>query len=168
MNDNALYLNILLLLPLLATILIPLVPNEKSARGMAIGFSLAMFVVSLIILGQFHFGNASMQFVTYQPWVTTPVSLAYHVGVDGLSLSMVLLTTFVTLMSVLASYSITKRCKLYYSLVMLLTFSVLGVFVSQNLVQFFVMYELELVPMYFLIAIWGGPRRGYAAMKFLL
>lgn len=167
-NDSALLLNVLLFLPLIASIFIPLVPNDKLARGMAIGFSLAMLAVSLLLLGSFRFGFTGMQFITFIPWVTTPVSLAYHIAVDGLSLSMVLLTTFVTLMSVLASYSITKRCRLYYSLLMLLTFSVLGVFVSQNLVQFFVMYELELVPMYFLIAIWGGPRRGYAAMKFLL
>ncbi len=71
-------------------------------------------------------------------------------------------------MAVLASESIKERPKLYYSLVMLLTLSLLGVFLSLDLLQFFVFYELELIPMYFLIAIWGGPRRNYAAMKFLL
>lgn len=168
MNDSALYLNVLLLLPLIASLFIPFCPDGKSARNMAIGFGLGMMAVSLYLLAAFNYSAVGLQYVTYAPWITTPVNIAYHVGLDGLSLSMVLLTTFVTLMSILASYSIKKREKLYYSMLMLLTFSVLGVFLSQNLVQFFVMYELELVPMYFLIAIWGGPQRGKAAMKFLL
>ncbi|MCA9803795.1 MAG: NuoM family protein [Cyanobacteria bacterium HKST-UBA02] len=168
MNDPTFILNLLLAVPLIASLIIPLVPTDKDARGAAIGFSLAMLGLSLFLWSRFDSSTSGMQFVTVQPWITTPVQISYNIGVDGLSLSMVLLTTVVTLMAVLASYTINKRGKLYYSLVMLLTFSVLGVFVSQNLVQFFVMYELELVPMYFLIAIWGGPRRGYAAMKFLL
>ncbi|MBZ0187887.1 MAG: NADH-quinone oxidoreductase subunit M, partial [Candidatus Obscuribacterales bacterium] len=169
MNDPAFILNILLFLPLIASLIIPLVPTDKDARGAAIGFGLAMLGLSVYLACKgFEPSSSGMQCVTYQEWISTPVHIAYQVGIDGLSLSMVLLTTVVTLMAILASYTITKRGKLYYSLVMLLTFSVLGVFVSQNLVQFFVMYELELVPMYFLIAIWGGPRRGYAAMKFLL
>ena len=82
--------------------------------------------------------------------------------------ALIVLTTFIVLMAVLASDTITTRPKLYYSFVMLLTLSLLGVFLSLDLLQFFVFYELELIPMYFLIAIWGGPRRNYAAMKFLL
>src|SRR5262249_46183214 len=101
-------------------------------------------------------------------WIHWPVPISYHVGIDGISLALVLLTTIVTLLSVYASTAIKERQSLYYSFVMLLTLSILGVFVSLDLLQFFVLYELELVPMYFLIAIWGGPRRGYAAMKFLI
>src|SRR5205814_8544329 len=96
-----------------------------------------------------------------------PVS--WHVGVDGMSLALVILTTIVTLMAVLASKTIGEtRSGLYYSMVMLLTASILGTFISLDLLQFFVFWELELAPMYFLIAIWGGPRRDYAAMKFLI
>ncbi len=127
-----------------------------------------MVVFSLFLLSGFDPRIAGMQASTYVNWISTPIKVDYHIGVDGFSLALVLLTTVVTLLAVLASYSVEKRGKLYYCLVMLLTFSIIGVFVSCNLLQFFVLYELELVPMYFLIAIWGGPRRGYAAMKFLL
>lgn len=110
-----------------------------------------------------------MQFVQKLTWFSTPVPVQYHVGVDGMSLCLVILTAYVVFMSVLASQHIgEKRPRLYYSMLMLLTTSILGVFISLDLLQFFVLYELELVPMYFLIAIWGGPNRDYAAMKFLL
>lgn len=167
-TDPALILNVLLFLPLIAAFVIPFVPEDKDARGVALFFSGAMVVFSLFLLSGFDPRIAGMQATTYINWFQTPIKVDYHIGIDGLSLSLVLLTTIVTLLAVLASYSIEKRGKLYYSFIMLLTFSVIGVFVSCNLLQFFVLYELELVPMYFLIAIWGGPRRGYAAMKFLL
>lgn len=110
-----------------------------------------------------------MQFTDRLTWFTAPFPVEYSVGVDGMSLCLVVLTSVVTLLSVFASEKVGEtRSKLYYSLVMLLTFALMGVFTSMNLLQFFVLYEFELVPMYFLIAIWGGPRRDYAAMKFLL
>jgi len=113
--------------------------------------------------------NPAMQFVDKGVWFNSPFPVQYHVGLDGMSLCLVVLTSFVVLMSVLASQHIgQKRPKLYYSMMMLLSLSVVGVFMSLDLLQFFVLYELELVPMYFLIAIWGGPNRDYAAMKFLL
>ena len=82
MNDSALYLNVLLLLPLIASLFIPFTPDGKSARNMAIGFGLGMLAVSLYLLMAFNHTLAGMQFVTYTPWVTTPVSVAYHVGLD--------------------------------------------------------------------------------------
>jgi len=113
--------------------------------------------------------DISMQFVQQATWFNAPIPVQYHVGIDGMSLCLVVLTSFVALMSVLASQHVgQKRPRLYYSMLMLLTLSIVGVFVSLDLLQFFIMYELELVPMYFLIAIWGGPNRDYAAMKFLL
>lgn len=168
--DAGLLLNILLFLPLGAALLISLIPtkDDKDARGLAISFSWIMLALSLLIAYHFQPYLASLQFVTFQPWITQPFQVNYHIGVDGLSMAMVLLTTIITLMSVYASYTIKMRAKLYYVMVMLLTFSLLGVFLSQDLLQFFLLYEFELVPMYFLIAIWGGPKRGYAAMKFLI
>ncbi len=168
--DTALLLNILLFLPLGAGILIPFIPtrDEKDARGMAIFVSWLMLGLSVLIASNFNVATAGTQFPTTQNWISKPFEVNYSIGVDGLSLSLVLLTTIVTLLSVYASYSVTQRNKLYYSMVMLLTFSLLGVFMSQDLLQFFIFYEFELIPMYLLIAIWGGPRRGYAAMKFLL
>ena len=163
-----LLLNIILFLPLLLSILVLLVPENKDARLLSIGGSGILVFFSLIIAANFNTSIGALQFVTNQTWIEQPMQISYYIGVDGLSLSMVLLTTIITFLSVLASYTIKFRNKLYYSMVMLLTFSILGVFLSQDLVQFFIMYEFELVPMYFLIAIWGGPRRSYAAMKFLI
>lgn len=161
-------LSFLLLLPFAGTFLIGFMP-QTAARGTAIFLSAMMCVVSGFMAMHFNPEITSLQFTHHVPWITSPVPVEYSVGVDGMSLCLVLLTSFVTLMSVLASTSIgDKRPKLYYSMIMLLTLSITGVFVSQDLLQFFVLYELELVPMYFLIAIWGGPNRDYAAMKFLL
>lgn len=172
-----LLLTILLLVPLLGTIIIglPILP-ERTARPTAIGLSFVMLVLSVVLAARFDYNSIALQFETKLPWITMmlpgnnkSVTVDYHVGIDGMSLSLILLTTIVTMAAVLASQSVDKmRPRFYYSMVMLLTTSILGVFMSQDLVQFFVMFELELVPMYFLIAIWGGPRRDYAAMKFLL
>lgn len=168
--DNALLLKVLLFLPLLAAVIIAINPSkdEKDARGLAIVFSWGMLLLSLILGCNLEQKYAGLQFMSAHRWISSPIPINFHIAVDGFSMALVLLTTIVTLMAVYASYSIKQRVKLYYANVMLLTFSVLGVFMSQDLLQFFVMYEFELVPMYFLIAIWGGPRRGYAAMKFLL
>ncbi len=168
--DNALLLKVLLFLPLLAALVIAVNPSkdDKDARGLAQFVSWVMVLLSLVIGAGMEGKYGGMQCVTAVHWISSPVPINFHIGVDGLSMSLVLLTTIITLMAVYASYSIKQRVKLYYANVMLLTFSLLGVFISQDLLQFFVMYEFELIPMYFLIAIWGGPRRGYAAMKFLL
>lgn len=160
-------LTILLLLPLIASLFIAFA-GEKAARNIAIVASILMFALSLAIWLNFHPALAGMQFEQRAMWFTSPLPVQYHVGVDGISLSLTILTTFIVLMSVLASDTVTSRPKLYYSFIMLLTMSILGVFLSLDLLQFFIFYELELIPMYFLIAIWGGPNRNYAAMKFLI
>ncbi len=161
-------LTCLLLVPLFGSFAIPLCP-ENSARKMAIGFGLVMVALSVWLLLGFDPAVTAMQFEEKVSWITSPFPIDYHVGIDGMSLCLVLLTTGVTLMAILASGSVdASRPRLYYSMVMLLTTSILGVFVSLDLVQFFVLYELELIPMFLLIAIWGGPRRDYAAWKFLI
>jgi NADH-quinone oxidoreductase subunit M len=158
----------LLLIPFIGSIIIGLLPN-KAARPLALIASGMLIVVSAYLWSNFSLDVHGMQFVQKINWINYPIPISYHVGIDGMSLCLVALTAFVTLMAVLASEKVGEnRSKFYYSLVLLLTTSILGVFVSLDLVQFFVLYELELVPMYFLIAIWGGPRRDYAAMKFLL
>lgn len=160
-------LSILLITPLIASLVIG-VASEKFSRQLAIGFSLVMFALSIFIGQAFQPGMYSVQFEQKLSWIQRPLPIEYHVGLDGINLCLIILTTFIVLMAVLASQSIKTRPKLYYSLLMLLTLSLLGVFLSLDLLQFFVFYELELIPMYFLIAIWGGSRRDYAAMKFLL
>jgi NADH-quinone oxidoreductase subunit M len=156
------------MLPLIGTFVIAILP-ETTARIGAIFISGMMCLASILLALRFDRHNIDMQFVEKLTWFSSPVPVQYHVGIDGMSLCLVALTSFVVFVSVLASQNIgNNRPKLYYSMLMLLSLSILGVFVSQDLLQFFVLYELELVPMYFLIAIWGGPNRDYAAMKFLL
>jgi NADH-quinone oxidoreductase subunit M len=161
-------LSVLLLIPLLGTFAIGLLP-ATSARTIAIVLGVAMVVVSAMLGVYLDPQHVGMQFVEQIPWIRFPFQVDYHVGVDGLSFCLVALTSVVTLAAILASKGVSEfRPKLYYSMLMLLTASILGVFVSLDLIQFFVFWELELAPMYFLIAIWGGPRRDYAAMKFLI
>ncbi len=167
MPDNIL-LSFLLFLPFVGTLLIGIMPQAAS-RGAAIFISGLMCFISTMLAFKFRPDVLDMQFVHKSVWIANPLPVQYHVGVDGMALCLVVLTCFVMFMSVLASQHIgQKRPRLYYSMLMLLTLSIVGVFVSLDLLQFFIMYELELVPMYFLIAIWGGPNRDYAAMKFLL
>jgi proton-translocating NADH-quinone oxidoreductase chain M len=166
-------LTILLLIPIIGTLLIPLCP-PRASRGIALVLGWAMLGVGAYLGLNFVPGHG-MQFEQSVPWFRDPFPVTWHVGVDGMSVSLVLLTVIVTLTALYASKftSTTRdtnepRPQFYYSMVMLLTASILGTFVSLDLLQFFVFWELELAPMYFLIAIWGGPRRSYAAMKFLL
>ena len=167
MPDNLL-LTFLLFLPFISTLLIGLMPSTAS-RGAAGYITGLMCLISLKLAASYNPHNPEMQFVHKVNWINSPFPVNYHVGLDGMSLCLVVLTAFIMFMAVLASQNIgQKRPRLYYSMLMLLTLSIMGVFVSLDLLQFFIMYELELVPMYFLIAIWGGPNRDYAAMKFLL
>ena len=161
-------LTALILIPLLGTFAIAWAP-ASSSRQIALALGWAMVAVTVILGLNFNPADGAMQFVEKISWITAPFPVEYHVGVDGLSFCLVALTAIVTLMSIYASGAIAEhRPRLYYSMLMLLTTAIVGVFISLDLLQFFVLWELELVPMYFLIAIWGGPRRDYAAMKFLI
>jgi NADH-quinone oxidoreductase subunit M len=161
-------LTILLLIPLAGILFIVFLPEQWS-RNTSIVLAGLMVLVSAVVGKNIHPDNLEMQLVEKMTWISWPLPVEYHVGVDGFSFCLVMLTSIVTLLAIIASESIGKtRSRLYYSMVMLLTASITGVFISLDLVQFFVLYELELIPMYFLIAIWGGPRRDYAAMKFLI
>lgn len=161
-------LTALLFLPLAGAFIIML-SSEAAAKTVARITTIVMCIAAGMLAYQFNPNIPNLQFENQVQWITTPFPLQYYVGVDGMSLCLVVLTAVVTLLSVYASEKVgEKRPKLYYSFLMLLTFSLVGVFCSLNLLQFFIFYEFELVPMYFLIAIWGGPRRDYAAMKFLL
>ncbi|CAN5470593.1 NADH-quinone oxidoreductase subunit M [soil metagenome] len=161
-------LTALLFLPLAGAFIIML-SSEAAAKTVARITTIVMCVAAGMMVYQFDPSIPNLQFENKVQWITTPFPLQYYVGVDGMSLCLCALTAIVILLSVYASAKVgEKRPKLYYSFLMLLTFSLVGVFCSLNLLQFFIFYEFELVPMYFLIAIWGGPKRDYAAMKFLL
>jgi NADH-quinone oxidoreductase subunit M len=162
-------LDAVVFLPGIAFLLLLFLNGQDTLRKAALALSLIIFVVSLGLLGPFLGGTPQgYQFLTDTIWISTP-QIHYHVGLDGLSLWLVLLTTFLTPIAVLVSWNyIEKRPKEYYAFLLLLEFGLVGVFVSLDLFLFYVFWEVCLVPMYFLIGIWGHDRRIYAAVKFFL
>jgi len=157
-------------IPLLTALLLLFLPRdeEEGARRVAFGASLLTFVVSLGLLAGFDSDSADFQFVERLAWIED-FGIQYHVGVDGISLFLVLLTTFLMPLVLLASWGdIHKRVKEYLFFFLMLETGMVGTFVAIDLFLFYVFWEVMLIPMYFLIGVWGGPRRIYAALKFLL
>ena len=157
-------------LPLLGTLAILFLSREDrvSARRIALGTSVAEFVISLLLLPGFNASVPGYQLEEFHHWISIP-PIHYHLGVDGMSLFLVLLTTFLTPLSVLASWnSIQTRTKEFYAMLLVLETGLIGVFFALDLFLFFVFWEVMLLPMYFLIGIWGHERRIYAALKFIL
>ncbi len=156
--------------PLFAALFLLFLPkeDEEGARRLAFGASLLTFVISLGLLVKFDSGTADFQFVERFAWIED-FGIQYHVGVDGISLFLVLLTTFLMPLVLLASWGdVHKRVKEYLFVFLLLETGMVGTFVALDLFLFYVFWEVMLIPMYFLIGVWGGPRRIYAAIKFLL
>src|SRR3989440_4741049 len=159
-------LTALLVWPVVAAAVVLLVP-ARWAKHVALAASLAEFAISVPLWWTFQ-PAAGMQFVLDLPWIPF-WGIRYTVGVDGISLFMVLLTTFLVPLSVLGSYTyITKRERGFYALMLVLTSGMIGVFVALDLFLFYVMWEVMLIPMYFIIGVWGGVRRLYAAIKFFI
>ena len=122
---------------------------------------------TVVLASQFKLADVSQQFSEFIPWIEA-LGLNYHLGVDGLSLPLLVLNALLTCIALYSSDEFVQRPRFYYALVLLLSASVAGAFLAQDLLLFFLFYELELIPLYLLIAIWGGQRRGYAATKFLI
>ncbi len=159
-------LTALLAWPVVAAAAVLLVP-ERWAKHVALAASLVEFAISVPLWWTFR-PAAGMQFVLDVPWISF-WGIRYTVGVDGISLFMVLLTTFLVPLSVLGSYAyITTRERGFYALLLVLTSGMIGVFVSLDLFLFYVMWEVMLIPMYFIIGVWGGDSRLYAAIKFFI
>ncbi len=161
-------LDVVLFFPLVAFLLLIVFPKSTS-RGLAMALSLIIFVFSLLLIGPYWFkAPVGYTFSTDVPWIASP-SIHYHVALDGLSLWLVLLTTFLTPIAIAVSWnSIQHRSKEFFAFLMLLEFGLIGVFIALDMFLFFVFWEICLVPMYFLIGIWGHERRIYAALKFFL
>ena len=156
----------LLAWPLVAGGLVLLVPAAR-AKYVALFASLVEFAVSVPLWWAF-VPDGGMQFLADYAWIA-PWGIRYTVGIDGISLFLVLLTTFLMPLSVLASWSyITKRERGFYALLLVLTTGMIGVFVALDLFLFYVMWEVMLIPMYFIIGVWGGENRLYAAIKFFI
>jgi NADH-quinone oxidoreductase subunit M len=160
-------LDVVLFLPLLGFLALLILPEGISRTG-ALAISLVIFVVSLGLIGPVTASPDTYSLVSNIQWISTP-SIKYHVGLDGLSLWLVILSTLLTPIAILVSWKyIDTRVKGFYAFLLLLEFGVIGVFVSLDLFLFYVFWEVSLVPMYFLIGIWGHDRRIYAAVKFFL
>ncbi len=162
-------LTITVFLPLAGGLLILLTPKgrEETMRWVALATSGLAFLASLWLLGPFDLGAAGMQLQERYAWIPT-IGVNYHLGIDGLSLPLFILTALLSVLSVVYSWKVDQRVKEYLFLFLLLETGMLGVFVALDFFLFYVFWEVTLVPMYFLIGIWGGPRREYAAIKFFL
>lgn len=130
-------------------------------------FAVIIFAWTIWLLSQFDLSNSGWQFSEYLSWIE-PIGLSYSVAVDGLSLPLVVLNSFLTIIAIYSIGENVQRPRLYYSLILLINAGITGALISQNLLLFVIFYELELIPFYLMIAIWGGEKRGYASVKFLL
>jgi NADH-quinone oxidoreductase subunit M len=163
-------LDLLIFAPLVGFVLVFFLPADKAelAKKTTLILSTAIFLGSLLLIPGV-LGNASqMSFVTDVEWISNP-SIRYHVGIDGVSLWLILLSTLLTPVATLVSWRyIEQRQTMFYAFLLLLEFGVIGVFAALDFFLFYVFWEVSLVPMYFLIGIWGHERRIYAAVKFFL
>src|SRR3954451_8877787 len=162
-------LSIVLFTPLVGLLVLLLIPSSN-ARAIKLWANIATllgFLVSLPLVLNFDH-TKDYQFVEKASWIPS-LGATYHIGIDGLGLLLVMLTTAIGFLAVLSSWNaIHERLKEYYAFFLLLQTGMLGVFMSLDFLLFFVFWETVLVPMYFIIGIWGGPRRGYASIKFMI
>ena len=160
-------LHVLLLLPLVGVVPV-LLATERGAKRTALVVTILEFVLSLGLWWAFDPARAAMQLISSAPWIPR-WGISYRVGIDGISLFMVLLTTVLMPLSVLASWNyITQRERGFYALMLTLLTGLVGVFIALDLFVFYVFFEVMLIPMYFIIGIWGGANRLYAAIKFFI
>lgn len=163
-------LSLLIWFAVLGSLLIAFLPQEKdsnNSRNLALFFALGTVIINLIIAFNFRTDIFNIQLTEHLTWLSW-LGLSYDLGIDGLSFPLICLNSLLTLIAVYITPKDLLRTRFYYSLILILSAGVMGAFLAQNLLLFFLFYEIEVVPLYFLIAVWGGAKRGYAAMKFLL
>ena len=163
-------LSLVIFLPILGVIAIALLRGLRPSvvKGIAFGISLLTFIISIGLYTGYEIGNEEFQFVVDMDWISG-LGISYKIGIDGISLWLILLTTFLTPICILAAWhSIEKGLSGFLMSLLALETGMLGVFCSLDLFLFFVFWESMLIPMYFLIGIWGGERRIYATIKFVL
>src|SRR5881296_1549677 len=142
--------------------------NAKVAKVMGVGTTAVVFAISILILVVFQYGQPGFQLSESAPWAAS-FGLNYKVGVDGISLPLLMIATFLSLLSAAGSWDqITFKHAEYYALFLIFETGIIGVFISLNLILFYLFWEIVLIPMFFFIGIWGGPRRKYASLKFLI
>ncbi|MBL8153434.1 MAG: NADH-quinone oxidoreductase subunit M [Anaerolineae bacterium] len=166
---------VVLFLPLIGMIVLLFIREDKQRdyiKWTALGFSLGTFAASVLMWLSFNPAEPGLQFVQKTDWIPS-VGISFYLGVDGISILMIVLTAFIMPLAILSSFRAhviheRGREKLYYAFMLLLEFAMLGVFMAQDLFLFYIFWEITLVPMYFLIGIWGAEKRIYAAIKFFL
>ncbi len=165
-------LTLLTFFPLVGILILFFIPSDRkdALRWTALITTLITFGLSLWVLRMFNASDTNLQLAAQYPWITVAGwNIQYYLGVDGLSILLVLLTSFLTPISILSTWmAVEERVKDFMIFFLLLETGMLGVFLAQDLFLFYIFWEFTLVPMYFLIGIWGGPRRIYAAIKFFL
>lgn len=164
------WLTTIILLPIAAALLIPLLPDKegKTVRWYALVVGLIDFVLIIYAFySQYDLSEAGLQMVESYPWAPQ-IGLNWSVGADGLSMPLILLTGFITTLAMLAAWPVTMKPKLFYFLLLTMYGAQVAVFAVQDMLLFFLTWELELIPVYLLLSIWGGKKRFYAATKFIL
>jgi len=167
---NIPYLTLITFLPILGSLVIICLPRdkEKAIKWFSVALSLLPLALSAIVWLHYDYRTGSIQFEEVYSWIPA-INVRYRMGVDGISVPLVFLTALLTTISLYYSlYTIHERVKEYFALFLLLATGMFGVFVSLDFFLFYIFWEIGLVPMYFLIGVWGGPRREYAAIKFFL
>ena len=162
-------LSLVLFTPLAGLLVLLFIPS-RSAVAIKVWANAAAFLgflVSLPLVARFDKAAPGFQFVERLDWIPS-LGVKYYIGIDGISLLLVMLTTVVGFLAILSSWNLTERLKGYYAMFLLLQTGMIGVFVALDFFLFYVMWELVLIPMYFIIGVWGGPRKLYAAIKFFL
>lgn len=179
---NSILLSILVFTPLIGALVIVVLPASKKQlyKFVALGVSVVQAIIATKIYSSFNTTlggineEASFQFIEKTNWISLELgsmgrlSIDYFLGVDGLSISMVLLSVIVLFIAVISSWNVTEKAKGYFSLFLILNAAIIGCFVALDFFLFYVFFEFMLLPMYFLIGIWGGKRREYASIKFFL
>ncbi|CAK0769272.1 NADH-quinone oxidoreductase chain 13 [Gammaproteobacteria bacterium] len=162
------FLSVLIFAPLGAVVVMLFLRNEDTQRWWTLFFTFIMAVFSLPLYWKFDTSTAAFQFIENVPWIPS-LKVDYTVGVDGISLLLVLLTTFIMPLSVLCSWRyIQKRIKEFMIFLLIMESAMIGIFCALNFILFFIFWEAMLIPMALLIGIWGGPRKIYAAIKFFV
>ncbi len=175
------FLSILIFLPLVAALFLVILPERKNIyfKFIALGGSLVQLIIGVVLYLSYSPSGSSysiegFQFVERFGWIKLDLqslgklSAEYFVGVDGLSIGLVLLSIIILLIGAISSWQIKENAKAYFSLYLVLNASIIGCFVALDFLLFYLFFEFMLLPMYFLIGIWGGPRREYASIKFFL
>ncbi len=163
-------LSVLIWLPIVGAAIVGLLPQSvptQQVRNAALAITGAVLLWTIWLFTQFDLSSPTFQMREYLPWIET-LGMNYELALDGLALVLVGLNSLLTWIALLSSSDKTERPRMFYALILLVCGGVSGAFLAQNLLLFFLFYELELVPFYLLISIWGGQKRGYAAIKFLI